>query len=84
MICMAYYDTATAIILSLPNIVCHDFDLFPFVCLLFMILQFSMRTRTPSVNGSIYSPFSSTRKVGLTLFNALLCSINLNNIIFLF
>lgn len=42
-------------------------------------LQFSMRTRTPSVNGSIYSPFSSTRKVGSS-FPFVLVQFNLNGI----
>lgn len=35
-----------------------------FRCCFIYDLQFSMRTRTPSVNGSIYSPYSSNRKVG--------------------
>lgn len=36
---------------------------FVLFCVVLRPLQFSLRSRTPSMNGSIYSPYSS-RKVG--------------------
>lgn len=38
-----------------------------FLCL-HAVLQFSMRSRTPSLNGSLYSPTSMSRKVGVFYF----------------
>lgn len=56
----------------------HDFFIWLHICVSFLFyLQFSLRSRTPSLSGSIYSPYSSRKVsivsvlllVGLFLFN---------------
>lgn len=44
------------------------FNFFSLFLCLHAVLQFSMRSRTPSLNGSLYSPTSMSRKVGVFYF----------------